>query len=136
MLPISKISLRKMSYAKSRWRWSNANLSLHDEFLLYIFSNPNGIEKSDICWQKFLILFNSLTRSTCCNLRLDIMMKRWKYRMTNILNCHVIYYKFRSSRKQKQRPLEAQALNFRVLMDCLNQENLRKLKGAVSLNVY
>ena len=56
--------------------------------------------------------------------------------MTNILNCHVIYYKFRSSRKQKQRPLEAQALNFRVLMDCLNQENLRKLKGAVSLKVY
>ena len=56
--------------------------------------------------------------------------------MTNILNCHVIYYKFRSSRKQKQRPLEAQALNFRVLMDCLNQENLRKLKGAVSLILY
>ena len=56
--------------------------------------------------------------------------------MTNILNCRVIYYKFRNNRKQKQRPLEAQALNFRVLIDCLNQANLRKLKEAMSLNVY
>ena len=29
---------------------------------------------------------------------------------------------------QKQKPLEAETLNFRVLMDCLNQENLNKLK--------
>ena len=71
MLSICKVSLRKISYAKSRWRWSNC----------YIFSNANGIEKSDICWQKFLTSFNSIIISTCFNVWLDIMMKRWKYRM-------------------------------------------------------
>ena len=56
--------------------------------------------------------------------------------MANILNCRAIVYKFGSSRNQKQKPLEAEALNVRVLMDCLNQENLRRLKGVISLNVY
>ena len=45
----------------------------------------------------------------------------------NILNC--------SSREQKQQPLEAETLNFRVLMDCSNQQNLKKLKE-ILLNVY
>ena len=36
----------------------------------------------------------------------------------------------------KQQKAEAEALNFRVLMDCLNQENVNKLKEAMSLNVY
>ena len=49
--------------------------SLHNEFLLYIFSNAKAIEKSDVYWQKFLNSFNSITRSTCCNVRLNIMMK-------------------------------------------------------------
>ena len=49
--------------------------------------------------------------------------------MANILNCRAIVYKFESSRNQKQKPLEAEALNVRVLMNCLNQENLRRLKG-------
>ena len=49
--------------------------------------------------------------------------------MANILDCVQIFYKFGSSRKQKQKPLEAEALNFRVLMDCSNQENL-KVKGS------
>ena len=56
--------------------------------------------------------------------------------MSNILNCRAIFYKFGDSRKQKQKPLKAEALNFRVLMDCLNEENLRKLKRAISLNRY
>ena len=47
--------------------------------------------------------------------------------MANILNC--------SSREQKQQPLEAKTLNFRVLMDCSNQQNLKKLKE-ILLNVY
>ena len=29
-----------------------------------------------------------------------------------------------------QKTLEAEALNFRVLMDCLNQENLKTVKGS------
>ena len=33
----------------------------------------------------------------------------------------------------KQKPLEAEALNFRVLTDCLNQRNLKKLKEASSV---
>ena len=56
--------------------------------------------------------------------------------MANILNCHAIVYKFESIRNQKQKPLEAEVLNVRVLMDCLNQENLRRLKGVILLNVY
>ena len=64
------------------------------------------------------------------------MMKRWKYRTAKILIAVQFFYRFGSSRKQKQKPLEAEVLNFRVLMDYLNQENFRKLKRAVSLNVY
>ena len=40
------------------------------------------------------------------------------------------FHKVGSSRKQKQKPLEAKALNFRELNDCLNQQNLKKLKDA------
>ena len=47
-----------------------------------------------------------------------------------------LFQKFGSSRKQKQKALEVEALTFRVLMDCLNQQNLKKLKEAVSLSVY
>ena len=51
--------------------------------------------------------------------------------MANSLNCHVIFLQI-----WKQQKAEAEALNFRVLMDCLNQENVNKLKEAMSLNVY
>ena len=56
--------------------------------------------------------------------------------MTNILNYSAIFLRFRGSRKQKQQPLEAETLNFRVLMDCSNQQNLKELKEAISLSVY
>ena len=46
--------------------------------------------------------------------------------MTNILNYRAIF----------QQPLEAETLNFRVLMDCSNEQNLKKLKEAISLSVY
>ena len=39
-------------------------------------------------------------------------------------------YKFGTSKKQKQRPLEAEDLNFRVLMECLNQKKFEKVKGS------
>ena len=51
--------------------------------------------------------------------------------MANTLNCHVTFLQI-----WKQQKAEAEALNFRVLMDCLNQENVNKLKEAMSLNVY
>ena len=40
------------------------------------------------------------------------------------------FLKVERNRKQKQKPLEAEALNFRELIDCLNQQNLKKLKEA------
>ena len=55
--------------------------------------------------------------------------------MANILDWRAIFHRFGSSRKQKQQPLEAETLNFRVLMDCSNQQNLKKLKEAISLSV-
>ena len=55
--------------------------------------------------------------------------------MANILNYRAIFHRFGSSRKQKQQFLEAETLNFRVLMDCSNQQNLKKLKEAISLSV-
>ena len=56
--------------------------------------------------------------------------------MTNILNYRAIFHRFRGSRKQNQQFLEAETLNFRVLMDCSNQQNLKELKEAISLSVY
>ena len=43
---------------------------------------------------------------------------------------------FTNSEAVRQKPLEAEALNLRVLMDCLNQQNLKKLKEAISFSVY
>ena len=59
----------------------------------------------------------------------------------HLLQCKVKYNdetisRFGSSRKQKQQSLEAETLNFRVLMECSNQQNLKKLKEAISLSVY
>ena len=56
--------------------------------------------------------------------------------MTNILNYSAIFLRFRGSRKQEQQPLEVETLNFRVLIDCSNQQNLKKLKEAISLSVH
>ena len=51
--------------------------------------------------------------------------------MANILNSLIIF-----SQIWKQKPLEGKALNFRVLMDCSNQQNFKKLKEAISLSEY
>ena len=64
------------------------------------------------------------------------MLKRQKHRMTNILNCCASFHRFVSSRMQKQQPLEAETFNFKVLIDCSNQQNLKKLKEAISLSVH
>ena len=57
----------------------------------------NGIKKPDISWQKFLISFNSVTRSTFCSFRLNIIIKQWKYRIANILNWEGIFFQGRFS---------------------------------------
>ena len=56
--------------------------------------------------------------------------------MANIINFPAIFHTFGSSRKQKQQPLGAETLNFRVLIDCSNQQNLKKLKEAIPLSVH
>ena len=56
--------------------------------------------------------------------------------MANILNFRAIIHRSESSRKQKQQPLEAETLNFRVMMDCSNQQDLKKLKEVKSLSVH
>ena len=52
--------------------------------------------------------------------------------MANILNCRAIFL-------HNWKHLKAEALNFGVLMDCSNQEYLKKLKGRkveTQLSVY
>ena len=51
--------------------------------------------------------------------------------MANTLNCREFFLQI-----WKQYKAEAEGLNFRVLMDCLNQENLINLKKAIQLVVY
>ena len=51
--------------------------------------------------------------------------------MGNILNCRATFLQI-----WKQQKAEAETLNFRVLMDCSNQENLKKLKEEILLSVY
>ena len=46
--------------------------------------------------------------------------------MANTLNCREFFLQI-----WKQYKAEAEGLNFRVLMDCLNQENLINLKEAI-----
>ena len=42
----------------------------------HIFPNANEIEKPRMCWQKFLTLFNSITRSTVkLNVKLKLQCK-------------------------------------------------------------
>ena len=69
---------------------------------------------------------NLLTKIS--NVRLNVMLKPCKYRIANILNCHIIFYKFECSGKTC-----SDAFNFRILVDCLNQKNLKKLKETISL---
>ena len=93
-------------------------LFLHKNFC-YIFSSVNGVEKPDRYRQKFLALFHTIARSSCCNVSLNIVITRYKYRIA-------FFYKFGSSRKQKQTPLEAEDLNFRALLDRSNQKKLKE----------
>ena len=56
--------------------------------------------------------------------------------MANILNCRAVFHRSGSSREQKQQTLEAETLNFRVLIGSSNQQNSKKLKETISLSVY
>ena len=48
--------------------------------------------------------------------------------MANTLNCREFFLQI-----WKQQKPEVEGLNFRVLMDCLNQENLKNVKEASQL---
>ena len=57
--------------------------------------------------------------------------------MANILNFRAVFFTgLEAVESSKLKDLEAEALNFRALMGCLNQENLNKLMEAISLSVY
>ena len=51
--------------------------------------------------------------------------------MANILDSRAIFLQI-----WKQYKAEAEDLNSRVLMDCLNRKNLKKLKEAMQLSVH
>ena len=51
--------------------------------------------------------------------------------MANILDFRAFFLQI-----WKQQKAEAEDLNFRVLMDCLNQKDLKKLKEAMQLSVH
>ena len=66
----------------------------------YAFSNANGFEKPDNLLTNISSFVQFNYKNHCYNLRLNMMMKWWKYRMANILNCYAICYKFGSSVKK------------------------------------
>ena len=76
-------------------------LFLHNEFLSYIFKCKWNRETRHFP-TKMSTFVNSITRSTWCNAKLNIMMKPWKNWVVNILDCHANFHRFGSSRKQKQ----------------------------------
>ena len=49
--------------------------------------------------------------------------------MANILNCRAIFSQIWKQQKADEKVLEAEALKFRVLMNCQNQQNLKKVRG-------
>ena len=55
--------------------------------------------------------------------------------MVNILNSRAIFLKIWKQQKAEAAGFGSRALNFRALMDCLDQENLNKLMEAISLSV-
>ena len=99
-------------------------LFLHNEFC-NIFPSVNRTEKPAICSQKFLTSFNSITRSNCCNVRLN-MIKRQKYRMANILNCLEFFLQILKQQKAEgfgSRSLKLQSIN--RLFESRKSENVK-----------
>ena len=74
MLSICKISLRK-AYNMLTADEDGRMLFLHNEFLSYIFKCKWNRESGHFL-TKFLTSGNFITASSCCNVRLNIMMKR------------------------------------------------------------
>ena len=71
MLSICKTSLKKYVLEADE----NGRMFFITNFR-YIFSNANGIEKTKHLQAKISTFVNSIKRSTCCNARLNIMMKQ------------------------------------------------------------
>ena len=58
---------------------------LHNEFLLYTFECKWNRETRRLL-TKISTFVNSVARSTCCNVKLNVIKKGYKYRMANILD--------------------------------------------------
>ena len=108
----------------------------HNEFLLYFVKCKwNRETRHSMKKISNFVQFNNKNHLLQCKVKHNdeiIKIQNGKYFK---LPCN-FFNKFGRSKKQNQKPLEAETLNFRVLMDCSNQENLKKLKDATSLNVY
>ena len=65
-------------------------LFIHNEFLLYNVKCKWNRATGQI-WTKFLTLFNTIARSTCCNVSINIMKTQQKYRIANILNSRTFF---------------------------------------------
>ena len=50
--------------------------------------------------------------------------------MANILNCYAPFLQSWKQQKAKAEAFGSRSLNFRELIDCLNEQNLKKLKEA------
>ena len=73
-------------------------LFLQNKLLLYIFKCKLNREIRRLLTKiSNFIQFNH--KKICCNVSIAIIMKRWKYRMVDILNCSTIFHKFGSSGK-------------------------------------
>ena len=72
MLSIFKISLKKYNMLEADE--NGRTLFLRNEFLLYIFKCKWNIETRHLLTKMYTFV-NSITRGTCCNARLNIMMK-------------------------------------------------------------
>ena len=91
----------------------------------YTFSNASGIEKPHNFGTKIFYFDQFNLKNHCCNVSLNIMMKRLKYKLVNILICcafffffFFFFFKFESSGKNY-----LEAFNLSVLVDCSNKEN-------------
>ena len=84
-------------------------LFLHNELLVYI-SNANRTEKPHKFWTKISNFVKFNHKNHCCNLSLNIMMKRWKHSMASILNCRAIFFSIQERVEKLLRGLQLQSI--------------------------
>ena len=91
------------------------------------------MEQRNLAFADRNLQFNDKKHLFQCKVKYNDEAIKIQYGYYLKLPCN-LFHKFGSSRKQKQKPLEEEALNFRVLMAC--SKSFKKLKEAISLSVY